>query len=68
MGFITSFLCYFIPGVGLASYYSFRLGPQLPIACRKMGDNALDWVMVLSKQFQKLIYQKILLNQMNLLN
>ncbi|CAD8068274.1 unnamed protein product [Paramecium sonneborni] len=37
MGFITSFLCYFIPGVGVATYYSFRLGPQLPIACRKMG-------------------------------
>lgn len=39
MGLIKSILIIFLPGTALASYFAFRLGPELPKASRKLGRN-----------------------------
>lgn len=37
MGFIKTFLIILFPGGATAAYFAFRLGPELPIACRNLG-------------------------------
>lgn len=37
MGWITNILLVTLPGTAYATYLSFRLGNQLPIACRNLG-------------------------------
>ena len=37
MGFIKSFFILFVPSTAMATYFSFRLGSELPVACKKFG-------------------------------
>ena len=39
MGFIKTIFIILFPGGAFAGYLSFRLGPELPIACRNFGRN-----------------------------
>ena len=39
MGFLKTLFVVLFPGGAFASYLAFKLGPELPIACRNFGRN-----------------------------
>lgn len=52
MGFLTTLFMIVVPGGGLATYMALRLGPELPIACRRLGHKIGSYQIPLCKCYK----------------